>query len=104
MSDLPAIPINEEGWRVRLAPQQFKVLREKGTEPGGYSERTPGALEHELKREYGTKIPAGGAYTCVGCDAELYTASSKFDSGCGWPAFFEVALIQLNCLNILCNM
>lgn len=92
MSDLPPVPTDEQGWRVRLTPAQFKVLREQSTEPGGYSERTPGALEHELKKELGTKIPSSGSFLCVGCGAPLYTATSKFDSGCGWPAFYEVLL------------
>ena len=57
--------------------------------PTGFSENTPGELEYELKKNQGTKYPKAGVYKCVACDADLYTASSKFDSGCGWPAFFE---------------
>jgi peptide methionine sulfoxide reductase MsrB len=83
------LPQTEEGWRTILNPQQFKVLREKSTEPSGFSERTPGQLEFELKKSAGTKYPKEGTYDCVACGAPLYTAQSKFDSGCGWPAFYE---------------
>lgn len=83
------LPQTEEGWRTILNPQQFRVLREKSTEPSGFSERTPGQLEFELKKSAGTKYPKEGTYDCVACGAPLYTAQSKFDSGCGWPAFYE---------------
>jgi peptide-methionine (R)-S-oxide reductase len=83
------LPQSESGWRTVLTPQQFRVLREKSTEPSGFSEKTPGELEYELKKNLGTKIPSEGAYLCVGCGSALYTAQTKFDSGCGWPAFYE---------------
>ena len=83
------MPTTEEGWRTELSPNQFAVLREKATEPAGFSEANPGELEHELKKEYNTKYPSEGAYACVGCNAPLYYARTKFDSGCGWPAFYE---------------
>lgn len=54
----------------------------------GFSERE-GELEYSLKKEVGTKYPKEGTFTCVGCDAPLYFAQTKFDSGCGWPAFYE---------------
>ena len=73
----------------RLTPNQFAVLRNKATEPGGYSENTEGELEYELKKELGTKYPKEGTYECAGCGKPLYKAVSKFDSGCGWPAFYE---------------
>lgn len=78
-----------EGWRTKLSPSQFAVLREKSTEPPHFSERTKGELEYELKNSFGTKYPKEGVYNCVGCGTPLYTAKSKFDSGCGWPAFYE---------------
>ena len=65
------------------------MLRQQATEPPGYSEKTPGELEYELKKSVGTKYPREGVYNCVGCGTPLYTAVSKFDSGCGWPAFYE---------------
>ena len=84
-----AMPTSEEGWRAELSPNQFAVLREKATEPAGFSEANPGELEHELKKAHGTKYPSDGAYACAGCNAPLYYARTKFDSGCGWPAFYD---------------
>lgn len=72
-----------------LSPDQFAVLRQAATEPPGYSEAKPGELEYKLKKDYKTKYPQDGAYTCVGCGTPLYYARSKFNSGCGWPAFFD---------------
>lgn len=84
-----SLPSSDAGWRTVLSPMQFKVLREKATEPPGYSEKTAGELEYQLKKEHGSKYPKSGMFHCVACSAPLYTATSKFDSGCGWPAFYE---------------
>ena len=56
--------------------EQFRILREKGTERAGTG-------------EYDSHHPSKGVYNCAGCDAPLYTADHKFKSGCGWPAYFD---------------
>lgn len=66
---------SDSEWRAILSPEQFRVLRQKGTEPAGTG-------EYE-------KHKADGVYSCVGCNTPLYKSSTKFDSGCGWPAFFD---------------
>jgi len=67
---------SEDEWRTVLSPQQFKVLREKGTEAA-------------FKGEYDKHYPSEGVYACAGCGNPLYTATTKFKSGCGWPAFYD---------------
>ncbi|KAI9351462.1 hypothetical protein BDR26DRAFT_929900 [Obelidium mucronatum] len=66
---------SEDEWRAVLNREQFRVLREKGTEAPGTGEFNKHFQE--------------GVYTCAGCDAPLYKSTTKFDSGCGWPAFFD---------------
>jgi len=61
-------------WRAILSPEQYRVMREKGTEP---------PFSGTLNKNY-----ASGNYRCAACGAELFTADTKFDSGCGWPSFF----------------
>ncbi|KAJ4210571.1 hypothetical protein NW767_000845 [Fusarium falciforme] len=66
---------NDE-WRAVLNKEQFRILREKGTEAPGSG-------------TYDKHYPEQGVYSCAGCNAPLYKASHKFSSGCGWPAYFD---------------
>ena len=67
-------PKNDEEWRERLTPEQFAVLRKKGTEPP-FSGRL---LDNKEK----------GVYVCGACGAELFSSEAKFESRTGWPSFF----------------
>ncbi|KAI9440699.1 methionine sulfoxide reductase [Lactarius indigo] len=74
MSDASKIKSDDE-WRAVLNPEQFRVLRLKGTERAG-----TGEYEHNKTT---------GVYSCAACDTPLYKSNTKFDSGCGWPAFYD---------------
>lgn len=87
-STVTKIPTNEE-FKKMLNPHEYTVLRQASTEPSYFSEKTKGQLEYELIKEFNTKLPKEGTFCCKGCGISLYTAKSKFDSGCGWPAFYE---------------
>lgn len=65
----------EEEWRAVLSPEQFRILRQKGTEP---------AYSGEYDKFFGK-----GIYHCAGCGTPLFKSDAKFNSGCGWPAFFD---------------
>jgi peptide-methionine (R)-S-oxide reductase len=77
MADPKFFPVTrtEEEWRVRLTPDQYRVMREHGTERPGSC-----ALLSE-KRE--------GVFACAGCDQPLFVSNAKFESGTGWPSFFD---------------
>jgi len=65
----------EAEWRAILSPEQFRILRQKGTEAAGTGEYDKHYQE--------------GVYECGGCGTPLYKSATKFKSGCGWPAFFD---------------
>ena len=65
----------DDEWRKQLTPAQYKVLREHGTEPPGTS-----ALNKEHR---------DGIFKCAACGQPLFSSSTKFESGTGWPSFFK---------------
>jgi peptide-methionine (R)-S-oxide reductase len=67
----------DEQWRAELTPEQFEILRKKGTER---------AFTGELNANKDL-----GVYRCAGCGTELFSSDTKFDSGTGWPSFYQPA-------------
>lgn len=67
----------DEEWKKILTPEQYRILRQAGTE------RAHGEVYKEFKHQ------GEGTYYCGGCGAELFTSKEKFDSGCGWPSFYD---------------
>lgn len=67
----------DEEWRKILTEDQYRILREDGTE------RANGKVYDEFKKQ------GAGTYYCAGCNAELFTSTEKFDSNCGWPSFYD---------------
>jgi peptide-methionine (R)-S-oxide reductase len=73
-SQTDAVTRSDEEWRRILSPEQFRVLRQQATERPGSS---PLLDEHR-----------DGVFRCAGCGAELFDASTKYESGSGWPSFY----------------
>jgi peptide-methionine (R)-S-oxide reductase len=69
------VELDDAEWARRLSPEQYKVLRHEGTEPAFSS-----ALNNEKRR---------GMFRCAGCGQALFASEAKFDSGTGWPSFFQ---------------
>ncbi len=65
---------SDEQWRAELSPEEYRVLRESGTEAPFIGEYTD--------------TETNGIYACRACGAELFRSDAKFHSGCGWPSFF----------------
>ncbi|KAF6239949.1 hypothetical protein HO173_001557 [Letharia columbiana] len=75
MTDYP-VKKGEDEWQAVLSPEQFRVIRQKGTEA-------------PFTGEYDRHMPSEGTYECAACHTPLYRATHKFKSGCGWPAYFD---------------
>ncbi len=75
INNLDKLPQTNEEWKAKLTPEEYYVLREKGTEKSFSG-------EYEKKHET-------GIYVCKGCGTELFRSDAKFDSHCGWPSFYE---------------
>lgn len=72
---MPNVQKTDDEWRAQLTPEQYRVLREKGTEPA-------------FTGEYVTS-PGDGRYTCAACGKVLFDSETKFESNSGWPSFYD---------------
>lgn len=77
MKDKPKFKKTDDEWRKELTPEQFQICRQKGTEP---------AFSGEFNAH-----KDNGMYVCVACKTPLFESEHKFDSGSGWPSFFQPA-------------
>lgn len=80
----PTTPVvkTDAEWKKQLTTEQYRILRQAGTEPAH------GKVYEEFKKQ------GKGTYHCAACGALLFSAEQKFDSGCGWPSFYDPAKAQ----------
>jgi peptide-methionine (R)-S-oxide reductase len=76
----PEVTKSDEQWRAELSPEQYRVLRHAHT-------------ERPFTGEY-VHAKADGTYCCAGCGSELFRSGTKFESGTGWPSFYEPAVAE----------
>jgi peptide-methionine (R)-S-oxide reductase len=74
------VELSDEEWRSRLGPEQYEVLRKQAT-------------ERPFTGKY-VNVKDDGMYHCAGCDAPLFRSDTKFESGTGWPSFYEPAVAE----------
>ena len=74
-SEIFEVSYSDAEWRARLTPEQYRILRKEGTERAGSS---PLNKEHRA-----------GTFACAGCALPLFSSKTKFDSGTGWPSFWQ---------------
>ena len=75
MTDTDWRNLSDAEWRKRLTPEQYNILRKHGTERAGTS-----PLNHEKRK---------GTFECAGCELALFSSDTKFESGTGWPSFYQ---------------
>jgi peptide-methionine (R)-S-oxide reductase len=80
MSSTREVDLSDEQWRERLSPEQYEILRKHGT-------------ERPFTGKY-VNVKDDGMYHCAGCGAALFSSDTKFDSGTGWPSFYEPAVAE----------
>lgn len=74
--------VEEAAWREKLTPEQYRILRQSGTE------RPFGEVYAQFKAQ------GAGDYYCAGCGSHLFSSDQKFDSHCGWPSFYDPASLD----------
>jgi peptide-methionine (R)-S-oxide reductase len=74
-TEIARVEMDDAEWRNRLTPERYAVLRQKGTEPAW-----SGELLH---------VDGSGTFVCAGCGAPLFSSDTKFESGTGWPSFYQ---------------